>query len=109
MKFKHSKFVVPLLMVSLFLHGFRAEEKMRSFKELHLITAGVNKRSKGDNEGAIEFYTQAIQIYPERPVGYLLRGRAFKDMGFYRLAIRDESTALERTQTMYNNHQSDHW
>ncbi len=67
--------------------------------------SGFDKRKKGDNQGAIEDYTQAIQInqnwgnpsgtYFGLPSAYTIRGNAYDDLKESQKAIADYNKAIE--------------
>ena len=82
---------------------------------------GLDKRKKGDNRGATEDYTQAIQInqnwgnpsgtYFGLSTAYNNRGNAYYDLKDYQKAIADYTKAIELKPdyaTAYYNRGSAH-
>lgn len=59
------------------------------------VRRGDDKYSRGDFEGAIIDYTNAIDINPGNAVAYNNRGNARKGLELYREAIADYSRAAE--------------
>ena len=49
----------------------------------------------GDYDGAIQAFTRGIELAPDSPVGYALRGQAYEIRGDAELAILDLDIALE--------------
>ena len=60
-------------------------------------TRGNDDYAQGDWGGAVEEYTQMVQIDPNRVDGYALRGMAYYKMGQYRLAAADHRQAIALT------------
>ena len=81
---------------------FAPSSEMTSEK---FFDSGFDKRKKGDNQGAIEDYTQAIQInhnwgkpsgtYFGLPSAYTIRGNAYDDLKESQKAIADYTKAIE--------------
>ena len=55
---------------------------------------GVEKGEKGDFQGAIADYNQALRINPNYAKAYLNRGDAYHELGEYQKAIADYNQAL---------------
>ena len=83
---------------------------------------GLDKQNKGDNPGAIEDYTQAIQLnqnwgnpsetYFGLPTAYNNRGNAHYDQGDYQKAIEDYNQVIELQPdyvSAYNNRGNAHY
>jgi tetratricopeptide (TPR) repeat protein len=56
---------------------------------------GNLKNTKGDFQGAIEDFTQAIELTPDSPDFYYNRGNAYKTLDNLALAIKDYDKAIE--------------
>src|SRR6266542_1101227 len=56
---------------------------------------GLAKKSIGDDDGAIDDYTRAIEINPRDAAAYNNRGLARYDNGDYDLAFDDYTKAIE--------------
>ena len=55
---------------------------------------GLDKRKKGDNQGAIEDYTKAIELNPDYATAYYNRGIAHSDLKEYQQAIADYTESI---------------
>ena len=60
-----------------------------------LVDSGLDKRKKGDHQGAIDDYTKAIALSPNYFSAYFNRGFDFDKLGNYRAAIADYNKAIE--------------
>jgi tetratricopeptide (TPR) repeat protein len=60
------------------------------------ITKGDTLLEKGDPDGAIQAFGEAIALEPERAAAYVGRGDAFRDRGDYERAVADYDEALRR-------------
>ena len=59
------------------------------------FNSGFDKSKKGDNQGAIEDYTKAIELKPDYAKAYNNRGIAHKALKDYQKAIADYNKAIE--------------
>jgi len=64
-------------------------------KAFELKELGNQKASNGDNAGAIEYYTKAIEIFPNYAIAYYNRGLSKYDSGDLKGAIEDYTKAIE--------------
>jgi len=55
---------------------------------------GIAKEKKGDLDGAMADYNQAIKLNPKDAAAYNNRGKAYSDKGDLELAIRDFNEAI---------------
>ena len=60
-----------------------------------LFALGDQLARAGDYDGAIQAFTRGIELAPDSPVGYALRGQAYEIKGDAELAILDLDIALE--------------
>lgn len=60
-----------------------------------LFDLGDQLARAGDYDGAIQAFTRGIELAPDSPVGYALRGQAYEIRGDAELAILDLDMALE--------------
>ncbi|KAI5855768.1 glutamine-rich cytoplasmic protein [Tricharina praecox] len=60
-----------------------------------LKSQGNAAMSKKDYTGAIDFYSQALNIHPNNPIYLSNRAAAFSNTGNYDAAIRDAETAVD--------------
>ena len=76
------------------LHGFIRYQGIHqsAYTEFHKAMTANNN---GDYQQAIEHYTSAISLSPQRPAAYNNRGNVYCAMGNYRSAISDFERALE--------------
>lgn len=61
----------------------------------NLINEGIEKDNNEDYKGAIEIYSQAIDLLPDNPEAYDRRGISYLKLLNFRKAFRDFDKALE--------------
>src|ERR1700719_1626676 len=61
---------------------------------------GLAKSTKGDQDGAIADFSQAIELNPKLAEAYLIRGGAKQTKGDLEGAIADENQAIELNTTI---------
>ena len=73
---------------------------------IRFFKSGLDNQEKGDYQGAIADYTQAIKLYPKYPLAYNNRGIAYGKLEQYQRAINDYTQAIEldpNNSSAYNN------
>jgi tetratricopeptide (TPR) repeat protein len=63
---------------------------------LQFFRSSVEHLMNGDFTQAIEYSTQVIRLEPNSAVSYVVRARAFYELGLYDRAIADSTDALRR-------------
>jgi len=80
-------------------------ESNKKLAENYCIT-GKSKYDAGDNEGAIQDYSKAIELNPTDETYYINRGRVKFRLKDYQSSIQDNTNAIElnpKNDTAYNN------
>jgi tetratricopeptide (TPR) repeat protein len=81
-------------LVALALFGPRPPTKNQREAQKHL-EQGLIAQRQGDNEAAIENFTEALRFDPDLAVAFLNRGIAFKNKADYERALQDLEKAIE--------------
>ena len=78
--------------------------------DAYLYTERANLRRKNleDKDGALEDYTQAINLHPDNPLFYLWRSQLYYEIGDKLKAMTDYNTAIRLApeNTMYHSFQT---
>ena len=62
--------------------------------DIYTERARFRQQKLGDYQGAIEDYTQAINISPDNPFFYYWRSQTYQQLGNQQKAIEDHNTAM---------------
>lgn len=78
--------------------------------DAYLYTERANLRRKNleDKDGALQDYTQAINLHPDNPLFYLWRSQLYYEIGDKLKAMTDYNTAIRLApeDTMYHSYQT---
>jgi len=75
---------------------------------LYSERANLRRKNLEDKDGALEDYTQAINLHPENPLFYLWRSQLYYEIGDQLKAMTDYNTAIRLAPegTMYHSFQT---
>ncbi len=75
---------------------------------LYTERANLRRQNLEDKEGALEDYTQAINLHPDNPLFYLWRSQLYYEIGDQLKAMTDYNTAIRLAPegTMYHSFQT---
>ncbi|MGI8503457.1 MAG: tetratricopeptide repeat protein [Hassallia sp.] len=75
---------------------------------LYSERANLRRKNLEDKDGALEDYTQAINLHPENPLFYLWRSQLYYEIGDKLKAMTDYNTAIRLAPegTMYHSFQT---
>ncbi len=75
---------------------------------LYSERANLRRKNLEDKDGALEDYTQAINLHPENPLFYLWRSQLYYEIGDQLKAMTDYNTAIRLApeDTMYHSFQT---
>lgn len=76
---------------------------------LYSERANLRRQNLEDKNGALEDYTQAINLHPDNPLFYLWRSQLYYEIGDKLKAMTDYNTAIRLApeDTMYHSFQTD--